>query len=144
MKYENRMIRPTKDRRYSLIGQAQAGAWANGGDFSLRTYDSLESLFDKVAEGGYVIDKRHLPFEILLKAVSGPMDNANLPPLTISDCMEEPRTFKSMDEFFLYLATRKAGISMTYFSLDLYAEWWRRLGAKVGRMVRGNVQWKPV
>lgn len=141
MKYDNISIRPSKNRPYHFAGQSQAGAYANSENSSVTTYDALENIIDRVAEGGYVVDKRHLPIEIAVKTISGPIQRPGLPPLTIDDWGKQ-QSFSSINEFFKYLSMRTTGISMCYFSLDLYAEWWKRLGAKVGRVKKGKVVWQ--
>jgi hypothetical protein len=147
-KYEGIAIKPTKERDCYMVGQSQSSPYAHGVGHSVSGGVHLEEFIDRyLAEGGYVIDKRHLPWEIACAVISGPMDKVGLPPMTLEE-FGETRTFESFDAFFSYLEERKKafdgseGLSMAYLSVDLYAEWWRRKGAKVGRKVAGNIQWK--
>lgn len=147
-KYEGIALKPTKAQDYYIVGQSQSSAYAAQPGCSTSGIRDLEEAIVRLCEGGYVLDKRTLSWEVACDVISGPMDSADLPPLTLRDMWEPNRTFDSFDAFFSYLEERKAehegreALSMSYLSMDLYAEWWRRKGAKVGRKVKGEIQWK--
>lgn len=142
-KYEGIALRPTKTKEYYMVGQSQSSAYAGAPGCSTSGIGSLEKAIEDLCEGGYAIDKRHLSWEVACCVISGPMEHVGLPPLTMRNGWEPQRTFASFEEFFSYLEKETPPLTMTYLSMDLYAEWWRRKGAKVGRKVKGTIQWKP-
>jgi hypothetical protein len=144
--YEGIAIVPTATETEYSIGQCESGAYSQAPGSRTSGYRDLEEIISRLAFGGYVIDKRNLPWESVVHVISGPMDSCTLPPMTISIIWEYNRTFRTYEEFLSYAAELKAAgrnLSMAYLSLDLYAEYWRRLGAKVGRKVQGEIVWKP-
>lgn len=142
-RYEGIALRPTKTKEYYLVGQSQSSAYAGAPGVSTSGIGSLEKAIEDLCEGGYVLDKRHLTWEVACECISGPMEHVGLPPMTMGAAYEPKRTFTSFDEFFSYLEKESPPLTMSYLSMDLYAEWWRRKGAKVGRKVKGQIEWKP-
>lgn len=144
--YEGIVIKPTSKCNYFFVGQSQSSAYAAEPGSNTSGISSLEVAIVQLAEGGYVVDKRHLPWEVAVECISGPMENVHLQPLTMCEVYGHTRTFTSFGEFFTYIEDRAAkglgGLSMSYISMDLYAEWWRRKGARVGRKVRCEIVWK--
>lgn len=145
-RYEGVSVKPTKKLDYCMVGQSQASAYAESLGSSTSGIRDLETAIAQLAEGGYVLDKRDLPWEVACECISGPMSSASLPPMTLRDLYGPDQVFRTFSDFFAYLDERKAkgepGLSCSYLSMDLYAEWWRRKGAKVGRKVKGAIQWK--
>jgi hypothetical protein len=142
--YDGISIKPTKDHPAFYIGQGQSGAYSGSPGTSTSGYYALEEIIPRLAEGGYVFDKRGLTWDVACNCISGPMSSCELAPMSV-DRWDDKRTFNTYEEFAAYEQTVKAeggNLSMSYLSLDLYAEWWRRLGAKVGRKVKGEIVWK--
>lgn len=136
-----------------LVGQFEAGAYANGlsyltgevsGSCSLTTYDTLEDFLAskyraEIANGAYVIDKRRCGDDGVSAVYSGPMVDCRLPERTVSEMFEKPHTFESIAEALSYPGTNRG---MTMVSLDIHAALWRQLGARIGRMRTGTVVWE--
>jgi hypothetical protein len=143
-KYEGISLKPTKAQDYYIVGQSQSSAYAGSPGSSTSGISTLDDAIERLCEGGYVFDKRHLSYDVACCCISGPMDKVDLPPMTVSPCFEKHRTFATFDEFFSYLETDEGKcMSMTFISMDLFGEWWRRKGAKVGRKIKGKIEWKP-
>lgn len=138
--YDGINICQTKTHEYILVGQSQASAYAKGlielnnsyQEFSVSGISTLEDAVTKLCYGGYIIDKRHLSWEVACNCISGPIDNVRLPALTV-DIWREQTTFSSYNEFEMW--SKDKNLSLTYLSVDLYAEYWKRLGAKVSRNI---------
>lgn len=137
---------------YWLMGQSQSSAYAHKPN-CFASGMSWDNAIEELAQGGYVVDKRHLDYEVACEVISSPLDNPELGPLTLGNMGSQPITFASFDQFFEWVENRiiqrrkenpqaGPGLSMAYLSLDLYAEWWRRRGAKVGRKINGEIYWK--
>jgi hypothetical protein len=142
-KYEGLSLRPTKAQDYYMVGQSQSSAYAHQPNCSTSGIRNLEEAIVRLCEGGYVLDKRELSWEVACNVISGPMDQVDLPPMTMRRAYEKARTFGSFREFYDYLDSPECGgMSFANLSMDLYAAWWHRLGAKVGRKVKGVIQWK--
>lgn len=145
-------VHMTPDRPLAYVGQYLAGGFAGGtyyldgkpsGSTSTSGFRDLETAIaecaERLAEGAYVFDKREVPAAIGIRAVvGGPMGKADLPPMTI-ETWEETITFESP------AAACDSGKikSSTFVSLDIEAEYWRRLGARIGRWIGGKVVWQP-
>lgn len=145
--FEGIAIRPTKKHPFLIVGQSQASAYGESINSSTSGIRSLEEAIDGLADGGYVLDKRHLSWEVACEAISGPMAKVNLPSLTIGEPYSASQTFADFEEFFRYLEEGKArgdGVAFTYMSMDLYTQWWYRKGARVGRKIRGTVKYRPL
>lgn len=141
--YDGIAICPTKEQSAYSIGQCESGAYSHAPNTSTSGYYDLEEVIPRLAEGGYAIDKRNLPWESVRHVISGPMESCNLPPLT-ADRWGRVQTFTTYCDFLAWAAEVKAkggNLSMSYISLDLYAEYWHRLGARVGRKVKGEIVW---
>lgn len=145
-KYEGIALRPTKEKQYYMVGESQSFAYAHYPGGSASGIRNLETAIERLCEGGYVVDKRGVSSDTAIEmAFTGPMDEVSLPPMTMKIPFERLRTFTSYEEFAAYesdLLVQGRNLSMHCLSLDLYAEWCRRKGAKVGRKVRGEIQWK--
>lgn len=147
-RYEGILVKPTKAQDYCMVGQAQSGAYAASVGSSTSGIRNLEEAITQLCEGGYILDKRHLSWEVACECITGPMESVSLPPMTMRDLYEDDVTFGSIEEFYSYLEERKQryggreALSMSYLSMDLYAAWWHRKGAKVGRKIKGEIQWK--
>lgn len=144
-RYEGIAVKPTKAHDYLMVGQSQASAYAESLGSSTSGIRSLEDAVAQLAEGGYAIDKRHLSWDVACACISGPMCSASLPQLSIR-YLGSIQTFISYSQFESYVETHSAkggNLSLHFISMDLYAEWWRRKGARVGRKVKGMVEWKP-
>lgn len=108
---------------------------------SCTVHQELEELYPRLCEGGYVIDNRFLDWEVACEIISGPMDDIELAPLQVRSFMMRT-SFNSLEEFFLYEKKRSEGggnLSTHFVSMDLYAEWWAKRGAKVGRKIKGEI-----
>lgn len=139
-RYAGIAVKPTKVQEYLIVGQSQASAYAEALGYSTSGIRTLEDAIAQLAEGGYAVDKRHLPWEIACACISGPMCSASLPPMS-ARVLGEYRTFASYEAFE---AETKGGLSLHFLSMDLYAEWWKRRGARVGRKIKGEMVWEPV
>lgn len=136
---------------FAYAGQFKAGAYAGGlsylagracGSSSRTTYSDLESLLatdTELADGAYIFDKRACGDAAVAAVISGPMNDASLPPLTVSRMFEANRTFASVAEALANPDTTRAISSV---SLDIYAAFWRGLGARIGRKVNGSIVWE--
>lgn len=130
-------ICPTTDMTEYSVGQGEASAYSRSPMSSTSGYGSLEDAIARLAPGGYVIDKRGLPWDSMRHVISGPMESCVLPPLT-ANRWGDVRCFNTYEDFLSWGEKVKesgGNLSMCDLSLDLYAEYWRRLGAKVGRKV---------
>ncbi len=125
---------PRDNKHYPMIGIALSGvyAWADGE--SLRSYDTrLERFYYRLKEGGLVIDKRTCSEDDVLKyVVSGAMVQFSLPDNTKSRIWENP------EPCFSYLDAK----GMDKVSLNLYLDFWRSLGARIGKRVDNSIVWE--
>ena len=138
--FEGVPLGPVGDNEYCIAGQSDSSAYLHKPNSSVSGIASLDEAVCRLTKGGYIVDKRHLPFSKKVLCVSGPMDGSHLPPLTYSPSLFNDQTFDSIEGFFSII---KDPGSMSYLSMDLYAEWWRRHGAKIGRKNEdGGVSWK--
>lgn len=147
-KYEGIFLQPTKEQECTHVSQVLAGAFGAGltwsvqwCSFRLSGYSELEEIIPRLCEGGYISDKRGLPWPVACEIISGPMEDVLLPPLTIRH-WQDRRTFASMEEFFDF---EKAGnrFGTAFVSIDIFCAWWHRRGAKVGRKINGEIVWQP-
>lgn len=135
-------IYPTKDMPEYSVGQCESSAYSHAPNSSTSGIATLEDAIARLAPGGYVLDKRNLPWESVRHVISGPMESCTLPPLT-AERWGDVRCFDTYEDFLAWEAEVKAeggNLSMCNLSLDLYAEYWRRLGAKVGRKLHKDIR----
>lgn len=128
-------ICPTRELTEYSVGQCESSAYSHSPNSSTSGIATLEDAIARLAPGGYVLDKRGLPWESVQHVISGPMEDCKLPPLTV-ERWGNVRCFDTYEDFLAWGEEVKAeggNLSMCMLSLDLYAEYWRRLGAKVGR-----------
>jgi len=134
-------------REFLVLGQALCSPHADlptivGENSTTRSSVSglsgeLEDYITAVIDGGYVVDKRNVPIDVLTRwVVSGPMMRDDLPAGHCSPPFGKDPSPMTVEE----LIGRFDGISMTYISIDLYVELWKRLGAKVFRVRRGKAK----
>lgn len=132
-------------KKIIALGQAAVGGYYESIESDSMTSGSsncpalevmIEREKDLICEGAYIFDKRSLPIEVQWKCVSGPMPGKQLEPLTLDywGTIKRHTTVKDL--------TEKEATATTYLSYDLYAEYWRRLGAKIGRFINGQVVWE--
>jgi hypothetical protein len=117
-----------------IAGSCAYGAGVeNGQRFSMGfTTASLTPYFGELREGGIVIDARPVGASIRMReAVSGPMVDVTLPSKSARG-FGGTRTVLSMDS---------AGEDFDYVSMDIYADHWEKLGAKVGIRRGGKIHW---
>lgn len=136
---------------YYLVSEFKAGAHADGisylggkacGTSSLSgCHEPLEALAleARVAEGAFVLDKRPTEDKGVSLVFSGPMIKADLPPATVNNGWGEDKvTYTDVSD-----AIERGKIrGMSYVSVDVYVEMWKRAGAKVGRKVNGQIVWE--
>lgn len=122
-----------------FLSWAYCGGISEWGTFSASGIASLEEACERLDDGGVCIDKRALGEEGIAMVYSGPMHSVRLPPRTIQVFGSEPKTFSTVEAALLDSDTMR---SLTYVSLDIDAEIWRRLGARIGKKVDRRMVWE--
>jgi hypothetical protein len=134
-----------------LIGRSQAGwhaayTWGGGGQTGSSSGGSLEgyvkdrpagdenSRGGRTAEGAFVYDGKNLSYEDAAKiAICGPIPYP-LVPLGMAEYEHHyPPIYKHASEC-------KIG-SMTYVAVDVYLDYYRRAGARIGQVHNERVYW---
>jgi len=158
--------------RLILITKAPAGVsgtgtatWGGGSpnrtstSFYCREFTDggLESPLVKLEEGGWLLDKTAAPLDRVIDGVvSGPMLDITLPPGTIDRFGKKEKAaaarmlgvgglqggFATVTALAITEPETKQYGSLDSISLDLYLDYWRGLGAKVGRKIGGLVEWE--
>lgn len=135
--YEGVKVTATKKAPYVLVSQVVAGAWADGVHYdfgeinncSTTGHKSIEALVldPEVAEGAIVIDRRD---DVL--SMSGPMLDQKLPAKTVGHFFQTKQV-KSLAEV--------EGLPFLNCSVDLYTDYWKAKGARIGRKLKGVLVW---
>jgi len=106
-------------------------------------------------EGAYALDIREAVSSRPMLGILAPLCRPSLPPGTVKKFNEtvdltDPITQAITKEFTRTSPTLRAAVaahqfgSMDDVALDIYVEWWRSHGARVGRIEGDKINWEPV
>lgn len=127
--------------------------WHGKGDncsVSFRT-TKLERCLKDAAEGCLVVDKYGLGVEAISHAINGPIVDTTLPPNTINKFQIGNQAVLmlgvgGLEGAFKHFLQKKVDFpkwsGLDNVSLDIHVLTWRKLGARVGKVVDGKVVWE--
>ena len=114
-----------------FMGAIPAGCACNEG------FEAVD--LSKLAEGAYYIDTSPVDSKQAKTMLEhGPAVDTRLPELSISQA-EETRTFPDMIAAIEFPDTLD---TFTSVSIDILVQMWRVLGARVGRVFGGKIEWQ--
>ena len=145
-----------QDKRKCKLLQIALNGWHGEGDRSRVSFYTthLDDCLDYALESCTILDKSMVAeSDLIHNVISGPMVDVSLPPNTVDrfstkDKQTASKMLPGLGGAYSVLA--KAAIeetpekygSLDRLSLDLYVDFWRKLGAKVGTYTNGKVQWE--
>lgn len=140
-------VEATPEKPYIFVGQMIACAWFDGlyflngricGTSNQNSYTNIEEKIAKdgseLCEGAVIVDSRSFERAHACEvAIGGPMLKETLPQSHIQ------RLFGSEEK----VNSLPADIgSCDYLSLDLYVQYMRSKGSKIGRFIQGQIVWE--
>jgi hypothetical protein len=129
------MYKSNNSKQYDLVGIALSGAYAKAKNVSLTGGKDLASMYHYLKEGGYVIDKRSCDQnQIIDGAYRGAMVDFALSD-NLQKCTWESDVPKPCANY------KDAG-ALDYVSFNLYRDFWRSLGARIGKRVADSIVWE--
>lgn len=128
------MFSKTYQNKFPYIGIALSGAYATRDNLSLDSYDKrLDRFYSYLNDGGTVIDKRFCSVDDIYKyCISGALVKFALP----------DNTRQAFSEVLKPCSKYLEADSLDYVSFNLYVDFWRSRGARIGKRVKDSIIWE--
>lgn len=111
--------------------------------FCRLAHEDCVDYFCRLSDGAYIVQ---LPKHLADVQLSAPVPNCNLPPLTyerLSTTEEVPqRTQRTFSSISASSQDIYSSLPFSEVSLDLYAAYWRRRKAIIGRWIKRKILWE--
>jgi len=139
----------------SVMGSCSGEACVNGMRSSTTGLHGVEENFERVKSGGWIVDLRAVQ-DPVVKVIRAPMLGLNLQPDEVDRLSKEELDSSLVAQAVksqpgnplgaivrLEEACREQGFSsLDTVGIDIWLQYWRENGAKIGRVDDGEVKWE--